>query len=253
MSTHPVPGSQPPAPGPRIYAPYDDNTQSLRQIDDYPRSFTRVPSQPLIERPLSLTELSGPADWERRFASGLPVGFRDFSCLLPGGQRALGQFITVSGRVIDEDGAPLAGALIELWQANASGKYIHEHDVHQAPHDPNFIGEGRFLTDAEGCYEFRTIKPGGYPVGSNDWWWRPPHIHFSIFGMSWMDRFITQIYFPGEPLNEVDLLLNGIPDPEARQRVMFEPLPTKVTKTMNILEFRRDFVLRGRNATPQLP
>jgi len=212
-----------------------------------------VPAQPLIDRPLTLSERSGPADWDRRFESDLPIGFRDFSSIVPGGPRALGQFIHISGRLTDEEGAPLAGALIELWQANASGKYIHEYDVHQAPLDPNFIGQGRFLTDGEGCFHFRTIKPGGYPVGSNDWWWRPPHIHFSIFGESWMDRFITQIYFPGEPLNETDLLLNGIPDPEARQRVLFEPLPTKVTKDVNILEFRRDFVLRGKNATPQLP
>jgi protocatechuate 3,4-dioxygenase, beta subunit len=234
---------------PRQYLPYDDETQIRRQIEDYPRSFTRVPSQPLVERPLTLSELTGPIHMERR----LPVGSADLSCLNPGGPRALGQFITVSGRITDEDGAPLAGAMIELWQANASGKYIHEHDRHQAPLDPNFIGQGRFLTDVEGCYTFRTVKPGGYPVGSNDWWWRPPHIHFSIFGPSWMDRFITQIFFPGEPLNETDLLLNAIPDPEARQRVMFEPQPTKVTKDLNILEFRRDFVLRGKRSTPQLP
>jgi protocatechuate 3,4-dioxygenase, beta subunit len=237
------------AAGVRQYLPYDDRTQTLRQIEDYPRSFTRVPSQPLVERPLTLSELTGPTEIERR----LPTGNADFSCLVPGGPRALGQFITVAGRITDEDGAPLAGALIEIWQANASGKYIHEYDSHQAPLDPNFTGQGRFLTDAEGCYQFRTIKPGGYPVGSNDWWWRPPHIHFSIFGISWMDRFITQIFFPGEPLNETDLLLNAIPDPEARRRVMFEPLPTKVTKTLNILEFRRDFVLRGKTKTPELP
>jgi protocatechuate 3,4-dioxygenase, beta subunit len=233
----------------RQYDPYDDRTQSLRQIENYPRSFTRVPAQPLIERPLTLSELTGPTGLERHLTLGAP----DFSCVYPGGPRALGQFISVSGRITDEDGAPISGAIIELWQANASGKYIHEHDQHQAPHDPNFIGQGRFVADAEGFYQFRSIKPGGYPVGSNDWWWRPPHIHFSIFGVSWMDRFVTQIFFPGEPLNEIDLLLNGIPDAEARQRVMFEPQPTKVTRDLNILEFRRDFVLRGKRATPELP
>jgi protocatechuate 3,4-dioxygenase, beta subunit len=231
------------------YLPYDDRTQSLRQIKGYPRSFTRVPSQPLVARPLTLTELTGPREFEQRLA----LDNTDFSSTTPGGPRAIGQLIEVSGRVMDEDGAPLANALIEMWQANSGGKYIHQLDGHQAPLDPNFIGQGRFLTDAEGCYRFRTIKPGGYPVAESDWWWRPPHIHFSIFGPSWMSRFITQIFFPGEPLNETDLLLNGVPDPEARQRIFFEPQPTVVNKGLNLLEFHRDFVLRGKRATPQLP
>ena len=232
-----------------VYSPYDDRTQILRQIQGYPRSFTRVPASSLVERSLTLSELTGPTGLERRLA----LSNGDFSCVVPGGPRALGQFMTVSGRVMDEDGAPIAGALIEIWQANASGKYVHQWDRHQAPLDPNFIGQGRILTDPEGGYRFRTIKPGGYPVAESDWWWRPPHIHFSIFGVSWMDRFITQVFFPGEPLNQTDLLLNGIPDPEARQRVMFEPQPTKVTKDLNILEFHRDFVLRGKRRTPELP
>jgi protocatechuate 3,4-dioxygenase beta subunit len=232
-----------------VYSPFDDRTQILRQIAGYPRSFTRVPSSALVERRLTLTERTGPAELERRFR--LSAG--DFSCIVPGGPRAIGQLMTVSGRVTDEDGAPIAGALIEIWQANASGKYIHQWDRHQAPLDPNFIGQGRILTDPEGSYRFRTIKPGGYPVAESDWWWRPPHIHFSIFGVSWMDRFITQVFFPGEPLNQTDLLLNGIPDAEARQRVMFEPQPTKVTKDLNILEFHRNFVLRGKRRTPELP
>ena len=233
----------------RDYSAYDDHTQIRRQIQGYPRSFTRVPSSQLVERSLTLSELTGPTELKRRFA--LSTG--DFSCAVPAGPRALGQLMNVSGRVTDEDGVPIAGALIEIWQANASGKYIHQWDRHQAPLDPNFTGQGRILTDAEGSYRFRTIKPGGYPVAESDWWWRPPHIHFSIFGVSWMDRFITQVFFPGEPLNQTDLLLNGIPDPEARQRVMFEPQPTKVTKDLNILEFHRDFVLRGKRRTPELP
>jgi len=235
--------------GDRSYSPYDDRTQILRQIQGYPRSFTRVPAAGFVQRSLTLSELTGPSGLERR----LPLSSGDFSCLVAGGPRALGQLITVSGRVTDEDSAPISGALIEIWQANAAGKYIHQWDRHQAPLDPNFIGQGRFLTEAEGCYRLRTIKPGGYPVAESDWWWRPPHIHFSIFGVSWMDRFITQVFFPGEPLNQTDLLLNGIPDEEARQRVMFEPQPTKVTKDLNILEFRRDFVLRGKRCTPELP
>jgi|SRR5579871_5041253 len=230
------------------YRPYDDSTQSLRYIKGYPRSFTRNPSQPLIERPLTLSELSGPFEPERR----VEICDGDFSSATPGGPRAIGQLMNISGRVTDEDGAPIAGAMIEIWQANAAGKYIHEWDRHQAPIDPNFTGQGRFLTDREGRYRFRTIKPGGYPVMESDWWWRPPHIHFSIFGPSWMDRFITQIFFPGEPLNETDLLFNGVPDPEARQRLLFEPRPIVVTQSLNLLEFERDFVLRGKQRTPEV-
>ena len=197
---------------------------------------------------MTLSELTGPTGLERKFESCDD----DFSGGVPAGPRAIGQLITVSGRVMDEDGAPIAGAMIEIWQANAAGKYIHEWDRHQAPLDPNFTGQGRFLTDREGRYQFRTIKPGGYPVAESDWWWRPPHIHFSVFGPSWMTRFITQIFFPGEPLNETDLLLNAVPDAEARQRLIFEPQPTRVTATLNILGFQRDFVLRGKQQTPAL-
>ena len=229
------------------YLPYDDRTQMLRYIKGYPRSWTRNPTQPLIARPLTLSEVSGPVQVERL----LEVCDGDFSSAMPGRPRAIGQLIQISGRVMDEDGAPVADAMIEIWQANSAGKYIHEWDRHQAPIDPNFTGQGRFLTDQEGRYQFRTIKPGGYPVMESDWWWRPPHIHFSIFGASWMDRFITQIFFPGEPLNETDLLLNAVPDPEARQRLLFEPQPTKVA-TLNMLCFERDFVLRGKRQTPQL-
>jgi len=229
------------------YLPYDDRTQSLRLIDRYPRSFTRNPSQPLIRRPLTLSELTGPTDLERR----VKTGDGDLSLTVAGGPRAMGQLISVSGRVTDEDGAPLAGAVIELWQANSAGKYIHEMDRHEAPVDPNFTGEGCIVTDAEGQYQFRSIKPGAYPVMESDWWWRPPHIHFSIFGPSWMNRFVTQIFFPGEPLNETDLLLNGVPDPETRQRLLLQPQATTVG-TFNILKFRQDFVLRGKRSTPAL-
>jgi len=229
------------------YAPYDEKTQMARYIQHYPRSFTRNPSQSLISRPLTLTERTGPLALEERFG----ITPADIARLSPGAPRALGQYIEVSGRLTDEDGAPLAGAMVEIWQANAAGKYIHEMDRHEAPVDPNFTGLGRFVTDAEGCYKFRSIKPGAYPVIESDWWWRPPHIHFSIFGPSWMDRFITQIFFPGEPLNEVDLLLNAVADLEARERLIFKTSPTPVGK-VNFLAFHRDFVLRGKRQTPAL-
>jgi protocatechuate 3,4-dioxygenase beta subunit len=229
------------------YSPYLESTQLARYIKNYPRSFTRNPSQPLIERPLTLSELTGPVTLEQRLA----ISDQDIARIHPAGPRAIGQYIEVTGRVVDEDGAPLAGAMVEIWQANSAGKYVHEMDVHEAPVDPNFAGIGRFVTDAEGSYKFRSIKPGAYPVTQSDWWWRPPHIHFSIFGPSWMNRFITQIFFPGEPLNETDLLLNAVQDPEARDRLIFQPTPT-VVGAVNFLVFRRDFVLRGKRRTPEL-
>jgi protocatechuate 3,4-dioxygenase, beta subunit len=229
------------------YGPYREETQLARLIDKYPRSYVRNPSQPLIERPVTLSERTGPVHMEQRLALSAP----DISRATPDGPRAIGQYIEVTGRVVDEDGAPLAGSMIEIWQANSAGKYVHELDPHDAPIDPHFRGLGRFITDAEGLYSFRSIKPGGYPMNESDWWWRPPHIHFSIFGPSWMNRFVTQIFFPGEPLNETDLLLNAVQDTEARDRLIFEPLPT-VVSAINFLSFRRDFVLRGKRRTPAL-
>jgi len=229
------------------YPPYEESAQLARYIQKYPRSFTRNPTQPFIRRPLTLSELTGPVGLESR----LEIGDGDLSRRAPDGPRAIGQFISVSGRVVDQDGAPLAGAVIEIWQANSAGKYIHEMDRHEAPVDPNFTGQGRLVTDAEGRYSFLSIKPGAYPVMESDWWWRPPHIHFSIFGPSWMNRFVTQIFFPGEPLNETDLLLNAVQDPEARDRLIFGTTATRVGK-VNMLGFRRDFVLRGKHRTPAL-
>ena len=230
------------------YSPYEESTQLARYIQHYPRSFTRNPSQPLIQRPLTLSELTGPTGLDRRLNAG---DGDDLSRRTPDGPRAIGQFISVSGRVVDQDGAPVAGAVIELWQANSAGKYIHELDRHEAPLDPNFTGQGRLITDADGEYRFLSIKPGAYPVMESEWWWRPPHIHFSIFGPSWMNRYVTQIFFPGEPLNETDLLLNAVQDPEARDRLIFRTTPTTVGK-VNLLHFKLDFVLRGKHQTPAL-
>lgn len=229
------------------FSPYDDRTQMLRRIDRYSPSFTRVPDAPLLPRPITLTDRTGPVELARRWSAG-PLDLSRG----PTGERALGQLISVSGRVTDEDGSPVAGVVMEIWQANAAGKYIHEMDDHIAPLDPNFTGQGRLVTDEDGRYQFFTVKPGAYPVQYSGWWWRPPHIHFSIVGTNWMNRFITQIFFPGEPLNEQDLLLNAVPDEQVRRRLIFEPAET-VMGELSYIGYRRDFVLRGHRRTPELP
>ena len=230
----------------RRYDPYDDATQVARYIDRYPLSFKRTPLAPLVPRPLTLSEQTGPAP-----ADLFSIGPMDLSRTAADAPKATGQLIQVTGRVTDEDGSPMPGAVIEIWQANSAGKYVHAADRHNAPIDPNFTGEGRLITDAEGQFQFFSIKPGAYPVLESGWWWRPPHIHFSILGRSWMDRFVTQIFFPGEPLNEIDLLLNAVPDRDVRERLIFEFEGTSMGE-VNAMGFRRDFVLRGRRQTPEL-
>ncbi len=227
------------------YDLYDERTQSLRYIDRYPKSFVRTPKEPLIARPQTLTEQTLAVDLAAQLHAG-PLNLSEMN-----GQRAIGQLIEIKGRILDEDGSPIAGAVLELWQANAAGRYVHKQDDHIAPLDPNFTGQGRLVTNEEGQYSLFTIKPGGYPVLPTGWWWRPPHIHFSILGVSWMDRFVTQVFFPGEPLNETDLLYKGIPDREARDRVTFEMTETKMGD-LSYIGFRRDFVLRGRKMTPEV-
>ena len=229
------------------YRPYDDATQVARKIDRYPLSFTRNPSAALIHRPLTLTERTGPTGLERTWKAG-PL---DLSRAAPEGSRAVGQLIWVEGRVTDEDGSPIPGAVVELWQANSAGKYVHEMDRHIAPVDPHFSGQGRLVTDEDGQYKFFSIKPGAYPVLESGWWWRPPHIHFSILGPSWMTRYVTQIFFPGEPLNETDLLLNAVPDRDVRERLIFK-FESTTMGDLSAICYRRDFVLRGRRATPAL-
>lgn len=236
-----------PSPAGYDYSPYDDRTQTFRRIDKYQASLTRVPASPLIARPLTLSERTGPIELPRMWSAGQ----LDLSRAVENGPRAVGQLIRVSGRVTDEDGSPAAGVVIELWQANAAGKYVHAMDDNSAPLDPNFTGQGRLLTDADGRYDVFTVKPGAYPVLYSGWWWRPPHIHFSILGRSWMNRFVTQIFFPGEPLNETDLLLNGVPGKDVRERLMFEHAGA-VMGDVSYIDYHRDFVLRGHRRTPEM-
>jgi len=229
------------------YEPYDESTQTAWRIKGYDRSFTRTPDAAKIARPLTLTELTGPQGLDRRFE----VDTADLSRLSPTAPRAFGQLMLMQGQILDQDNAPVAGAVVEMWQANASGKYIHEYDQADAPVDPNFIGSGRFVTDAEGRFSFTTIKPGAYPVPDSGKWWRPPHIHFSIFGDSWMSRLVTQMFFPGDPLNAHDRLLNSVADPAARERLIARAVPT-TEGPENALVFRHTMVLRGHAETPAL-
>ena len=153
------------------------------------------------------------------------------------------------GRVVDGDGHAVSNSLIEIWQANAAGRYAHAKDNHAAPLDPNFTGTGRTLTDNHGFYSFVTIKPGAYPWRNHDNAWRPAHIHFSLFGPAFVTRLITQMYFPGDPLFAYDPILQSIPDERARERLVSK-FDLETTKPEWALGYRFDLVLRGREATP---
>ncbi|MGH3239369.1 MAG: protocatechuate 3,4-dioxygenase subunit beta [Spirillospora sp.] len=148
------------------------------------------------------------------------LGRRDFDLTVQHAGEPLGERIVVTGRVLDGAGRPVRGALVEVWQANASGRYDHLGDVHPAPLDPNFTGAGRCLTDADGRYRFITIKPGAYPWGNHHNAWRPAHIHYSVFGTAFTQRLVTQMYFPGDPLFAYDPIFQSIPDQPARDRLI---------------------------------
>jgi len=162
-----------------------------------------------------------------------------------GARRALGQLIRLRVSVVDEDGAPLPGTVVEAWHCNAAGKYIHPNDTHDAPVDPNFYGAARMVAGDGGLVELRTIKPGAYPVPDTGGWWRPPHIHFSVWGRVWLSRLVTQMFFPGEPLNEADAILNAIRDPRARARCVAQHVPSQT----NELVYDYQVVVRGREST----
>ena len=227
----------------------DPLTQPQGVEKGYAHTAMRWPAQPLLRRPLGASELSGPpgAALLRRLPR-LAAG-RGADLAGQGAKRAIGQLIQVRARVVDEDGAPVPGAVVEVWHANAAGKYIHPNDTHDAPVDPNFYGAARLVADGEGRVELRTVKPGAYPVPDSGGWWRPPHVHFSVWGRVWLSRLVTQMFFPGEPLNEDDAVLNAIREPQARGRCIARLSPGGG----NALVYEYDMVVRGRGATPGLP
>jgi protocatechuate 3,4-dioxygenase beta subunit len=219
------------------------NTQPEYRCESYMSTHKRSPSHPLILMPQTLSEVTGPIFGLNDIQAG------DNDLLRQHSGDPLGERIVVSGRVTDDRGRPLAHSLIEIWQANAAGRYLHKNDQHNAPLDPNFTGGGRTLTDADGCYRFTTIKPGAYPWRNHFNAWRPAHIHFSLFGPAFATRLVTQMYFPGDPLLDFDPIYLSIPDEKARQRLISR-FDWDNTVPDHALGFRFDIVLRGRDATP---
>ena len=209
----------------------------------YRSTIKRSPTKPLVLLPHTLSEVTGPV-----FGfDDVKPGDSDLTHQHPGAP--LGERIVVSGRVLDENSHPVANALIELWQANAAGRYRHAVDDHDAPLDPNFTGCGRVLTDSQGNYRFVTIKPGAYPWRNHYNAWRPAHLHFSIFGIGLVQRLVTQMYFPGDPLLAYDPMYNSVPDPKARERLISH-FDWEHTIPGIALAYRFDIVLRGRDETP---
>lgn len=209
----------------------------------YRSSAKRSPEHPLVTIPHTLSEITGP-----QFTL---ADIRQDSCDLTraGSGQPVGERIIVSGQVLDEDGRPVRRTLVEIWQANSAGRYMHDGDQHDAPLDPNFTGFGQTLTDDEGRYRFVTIKPGAYPWRNHPNAWRPAHIHFSLFGPAFVTRLVTQMYFPGDPLLPFDPIYNCTADEEARARLI-AVFDWDTTMPETALGYRFDIVLRGHEATP---
>ncbi len=212
-------------------------------VPAYRSTALRAPKRPLVTLPERLSELTGPF-----FGDGDVAG-RDSDLTRQFDGEPLGERILVTGRVLDGEGRPVRSALVELWQANAAGRYAHEADRHPAPLDPSFGGAGRALTGDDGVYRFTTIKPGAYPWGNHPNAWRPAHIHFSLFGRAFTNRLVTQMYFPGDPLFDADPIFNAVRDPKARARLVSR-LDWETTTEAWALGYRFDIVLRGPAATP---
>ena len=223
----------------------DWSVQPPYLYEPYKSTVKRAPHQPLVPLPTTLSELTGPVYGHEVLR---PLD-NDLTRNAVVNGEAIGERIIVTGRVLDERGNPVRNALLEIWQANACGRYIHKLDQHDAPLDPNFTGAGRVLTDHNGEYTFTSIKPGAYPWKNHDNAWRPAHIHFSVFGESFLQRIVTQMYFPGDPLLPLDPIHNGIPDPKGRERLI-AAYDHSVTQPLWALGYRFDIVLAGTQQTP---
>ncbi|RQH09041.1 protocatechuate 3,4-dioxygenase subunit beta [Paraburkholderia dinghuensis] len=230
----------------------DESVLSPRDFDSHPAyvhpayrsSVTRGPTRPLIPLKEKLCNQRVPVYG----AEDLGPLDHDLTRNAARNGEPLGERIIVAGRVLDVGGKPVRNTLVEIWQANAAGRYVHKTDQHDAPLDPNFLGAGRCLTDNEGRYRFLTIKPGAYPWGNHANAWRPNHIHFSLFGEYFGSRLVTQMYFPGDPLLALDPIFQGTPE-HARDRLISR-FSIDTTEDSYALGYEFDIVLRGPNQTP---
>jgi protocatechuate 3,4-dioxygenase, beta subunit len=210
----------------------------------YKSTQLRFPRQPLVYLPHTVTEVTGP-----RLSGVVGLKPSDSDLTVQGVGEPLGERIIVSGRVYDTEGKPLRDTLVEVWQANASGRYAHRWDRWAAPLDPNFHGAGRCVTDDDGRYEFTSIRPGAYPWGNHYNAWRPAHIHFSLLGRAFTQRLVTQMYFPGDPFFAFDPIFNSVRDERARNR-MVSSFNIHETRPNWAQAFNFDIYLRGPAATP---
>jgi protocatechuate 3,4-dioxygenase beta subunit len=225
------------------YQRHQPGTQPNSLCEPYRSTVRRAPRKPLIFLPHTLSEVTGPI-----YGHG-DISETDNDLTRQHEDAPLGERIIVTGRVLDSNGHPVQKSLIEIWQANAAGRYLHPLDQHPAPLDPNFTGAGRTLTDENGGYRFVTIKPGAYPWLNHYNAWRPAHIHFSVFGRAFITRLVTQMYFPGDPLFEFDPVYQSIPDEKARQRLISK-FDLETAQPQWALGYKFDIVLRGPEATP---
>lgn len=226
------------------YTPRDWDAHPPFIHPGYKSTVLRGPTRALVPIGHTLSELTGPVYGHES------VGPLDHDLTRNGRRNGepLGERIVVTGRVLDERGRPIPDTLVEVWQANAAGRYIHKVDQHDAPVDPNFFGGGRCVTDGEGRYRFYTVKPGAYPWPNHENAWRPNHIHFSLFGTSIASRLVTQMYFPGDPLLGLDPIFLGSPE-GARDRLIAD-FSLDVTEEGFALGYVFDIVLRGPDRTP---
>ena len=219
--------------------------QPIADYSDYKSSSLRAPKNKKIYIPSSISEISGP-----KFDKNI-IGKLDNDLTLNyshNNKIPIGQKIIVHGKIVDQYYKPIEGALIEIWQANASGKYLHPNDQSDVPIDPNFCGSGRYITSSDGSYEFRTIQPGAYPYPNRGIEWRPMHIHFSIFGKSFGQRLITQMYFQGDPLINLCPMINSIPNEKAKKSLI-SSLDLSLSETDKLLAYKFNIILRGYNQT----
>lgn len=225
------------------YRREDAEGQPPSLYPDYNSTRNRSPLQPLVHVPHTLTEVTGPSGtWDKLMGPAVADLTRQHK------GEPLGQRIIVSGRVLDEDRRPVANTVMEIWQCNSAGRYIHNRDQWDAPIDPNFTGAGRVVTDEEGRYQFISVRPGAYPWGNHYNAWRPSHIHLSLLGPSFATRLVTQMYFPDDPLIAIDPIAGAVPEPY-RQR-MVSRFDIETTRPNWALGYLFDVVLRGRDATP---